>query len=586
MHSDTTGMMILDDSEKEIRPYFPFWCGYLMFLKSDDDRSTGSTSTNENHHPITSTNTTTTVIPTASSAITGARSGTTAVTTDPTFPSTPDVDVNHLLPHHHLDDINNSNYNVKLATTTTTTTTDRNKKQILHGLAIDTYGRATIGMASILLGPALLTLANHAAQMHCTASNNNQNINDNTSELEVNCETSTTLLLYGFRPSSLLTNIATVSGILAALIIPIVGSIMDHTPYRHSIGYSSGLVLCIIKLMEFIALSLQDTTTTTTTTLTTWRTNIWLYIALGQIVSAGSYYIHLTTTYAYLSEVSQLPKQQSRYNTTLFIILYVSTLLFMIQVISTSSIVASQSSNDENGDTQNSNSNSNSTSGSDDIATAQIALGTTVLICTSCMVYSWRYYFPLVPAKAPIPMNQTIYTVGFHTLYHTLQQFRSVLMKLHPNRIHHKNSYHSTSIVPIVDTSESSSNSNDRDDNNHYNPVDRSGTITTLTARHPDLHSTQENVHHDNHLCDMTCSTNSNNNNNDTEFQRNHTAYSISTPTPLQKQRQYRAMFYILCSVSLSEAAANAIIVVSTTYMKEILQMSANQSYVQFIHVS
>jgi hypothetical protein len=119
----------------------------------------------------------------------------------------------------------------------------------IHGLALDVYARATIGMSSIFLGPALLSLANAAAG--CSNSDDRDATNSDTDGTTTEC----TATVYGFRPSSLLTNIAAVSGVLGCIALPYFGSIIDRTPYRRHVGYGTAIGLTLLKAVETLLIT-------------------------------------------------------------------------------------------------------------------------------------------------------------------------------------------------------------------------------------------------------------------------------------------------------------------------------------------
>ena len=469
-------------------PHFPFWCGNYVLWGIPTAATTSTTTTT----------TTSTFIQTQT---TNGDERTT--TTQQQHQQQYDVDNDDMM-------ICNNNNNI-------ITTYIRNKT--IHGLAIDVYGRATIGMSSIFLGPALLHLANIAAGCSSTSSTST-NLNEEQVDNNTTTNTICTNTIYGFRPSSLLTNIAAISGIVGCMALPFIGSIMDHTHYRKYIGSISGILLCIIKIIEFICLSNY---------IQTILSNVWLYIAILQIVASVTFYTHLTAAYAYLSELSSIPSQQSHYNTSFFIIMYGSTLFFMVEVLILSSIF------------QNANANNNNTDDDDDdgdVGTAQTALFITIITCTACFYYSWTYCFPYATAKKAIPLHQSVYSAGFYTLYHTMKQLLSV-------------------DHPTTKT------------NSHHRPMSTTPTLTTRSSQ-PRHHIVNTFDHDENDV--ITSIPPLNHDNDDDDIDDPHPGHIRPTKN--------HAMFYILCSVSFSEAAANAIIVISTTYMKEMLQFNANQSYV------
>jgi hypothetical protein len=53
--------------------------------------------------------------------------------------------------------------------------------------------------------------------------------------------------VFGFKPSSLLAVMGMIVGLLAAITMPVIGAIVDHTSYRWKIGAVSGFLLVLKK---------------------------------------------------------------------------------------------------------------------------------------------------------------------------------------------------------------------------------------------------------------------------------------------------------------------------------------------------
>lgn len=227
------------------------------------------------------------------------------------------------------------------------------------GLNIDFYTRATILMSSMFLGPALLQLASKAAgcdnEQHC----------DNR--------------IHGMKPSSLLSNIAIFSNVFVAILMPLVGALVDHTPYRRQVGIYSALALTIVKGIE-----------------TTISSETWFAIACLQVVAYIFYNVHIISTYAYGSELSNIHTVQAMYNTHFFVVLYTSTLIFLIMVLSLAFAL-----------------------NTDDVATARIALFLTSMTCAVLFPFAWVNFFPDRPSKSNIPQGHTLLSSGFRKLLQT-----------------------------------------------------------------------------------------------------------------------------------------------------------------------
>ena len=238
------------------------------------------------------------------------------------------------------------------------------------GLAVDFYARATILMSTILLGPALLQLASEASG--CSG--------------EVGCNNR----VYGMRPSALLSNIAILSNLLVALLMPLFGAVVDHTPYRRQVGMYSAFLLTLVKGIE-----------------TTISSKTWLLISCLQVLAYVLYFVHITSTYAYGSELSNNHKDQAKYNTSFFVILYVSTLIYSVIVLAL--VLALDA---------------------DNVTTARIAIILATVTCATLFPIVWFNFFPKRPAKSTVPEGQSLLLCGFRKLLQTGHRIRTELPAL------------------------------------------------------------------------------------------------------------------------------------------------------------
>lgn len=233
------------------------------------------------------------------------------------------------------------------------------------GLAIDIYARGAVLMSSLFLGPALLELAANAAKE-----------NDGR--------------VYHMKPSSLLSNIAIASGLLATVTLPLFGAIVDKTPYRKNVGVISALGLAVIKGTETIV-----------------SAETFIFVALLQILSAAVYYIHTCATYAYTCELSRSHVDQTKYNSYYFVVLYTSTLIFMGEVLVLASVF----------DTN-------------DVGTARISQVITCATSLICFGVAWRYFFRERPALSSVPVGTTLLTCGFQQIFSSVRRIRRELPAL------------------------------------------------------------------------------------------------------------------------------------------------------------
>jgi MFS-type transporter involved in bile tolerance (Atg22 family) len=240
------------------------------------------------------------------------------------------------------------------------------------GLSLDIVGRATVAMSSTLLGPALLQLASEAAG--CAPDSGDKCANK----------------VYGMRPSSLMTNIAAISGVIVCVMLPIFGSIIDHTKYRRQVGIYTAIAVIILKGIE-----------------TAISSRTWFLIACLQVFLLFLYNIHLTTAYAYISELSSEPQKLSRYNSSFYTSLYIATVVFLIVVIGIGMILDV-----------------------DDVGTARISQILVTVILIVCWSIAWLYYLPDRPAASKVPNGMSVISAGCRKLYRTLRTISANNMAL------------------------------------------------------------------------------------------------------------------------------------------------------------
>ncbi|GMH95027.1 hypothetical protein TrVE_jg5356 [Triparma verrucosa] len=140
--------------------------------------------------------------------------------------------------------------------------------------ALDASARGAMVISGIFLGVALLSAAKTAAGCQ---------LNDDLCGEDPEC----TGKVYGFKPSSLLSIMGMVVGLLAACTMPIFGAIVDHTNLRWKIGAISAFLLVAINVVQA---SISQST--------------WDLVAFLQIAAPYIYLVHCVVQYAYLPELT------------------------------------------------------------------------------------------------------------------------------------------------------------------------------------------------------------------------------------------------------------------------------------------
>ena len=257
---------------------------------------------------------------------------------------------------------------------------DDSSRWMSKGLGMDFFARGVVTMSSLVLGPALLSLATQQAVLN--------QVDDPTE----------TLTIYGFRPSSLLSNIAVLSGVLSTLFLPLFGAIVDYTPYRKQVGTYTAICLILLKALEFFLVG---------------PSNTWLLVALLQIVAGILYSLHITVSYAYICELSNDLQELTHYNSNFYSIIFAANLIFLVLVVV---VVTVRNVAD------------------DDVATARVSQVLCTLLASAFFLPAWCLpsMIPSRPANHPLPPHfQNSSTPVYDLLSLGFQKIRTTALSIH-----------------------------------------------------------------------------------------------------------------------------------------------------------
>jgi hypothetical protein len=135
--------------------------------------------------------------------------------------------------------------------------------------------RGAVVMSNIFLASSFIFLASE--QAGC--------LNEEEDEVLDDCDER----VYGFKPSSFISNIAIISGVLSALFMPLFGAMIDYTSHRRTVGAVSALCVMLIQAAQIGTVSAT-----------------WLVMALLQALSGFLYQIQVLAAYAFLPEISRI----------------------------------------------------------------------------------------------------------------------------------------------------------------------------------------------------------------------------------------------------------------------------------------
>lgn len=222
------------------------------------------------------------------------------------------------------------------------------------GLAMDATARGALIINYLFLGPALLKLAENAAGCQ-----------------ELQYETCSGRI-FGMKPTSLLSNIAVVAGMTGAILMPGLGAMVDHTPYRKSAGCISAAILVIINGLQAIL-----------------NSHTWGAVVFLQILANFFFLMHNTSQYAYTSDLSKYNNNNTdnnsiaKYTAFFSIVLYTSMLLFLLAVISSATLL-----------------------NADVVQTAIISQLASFVVAGYFFGFSWFYLFRECPPNSYLPQGE------------------------------------------------------------------------------------------------------------------------------------------------------------------------------------
>lgn len=293
------------------------------------------------------------------------------------------------------------------ADTTKRTSTEKEENDEVLGWTLDATARGVAVMGTaVFVSSDLLRLAKEATGCY-QYEENNISYPYEASNTNFECQER----VYGMRPSSILADIVMVVGLLSAVLMPLIGSIIDHTEYRRAVGSFSAAFMCIMILAQMLVME-----------------DLWFLAAVLQIFVAFSYTVHLCATYAvskwvefvslflykifsllshhlcccaiqYLPELTTNHEKLAQYTARFSAAQYAGSVVFLILMVGVLSLV----------------------NRGDGIRSSTVSQTVVVLVCISFFGYAWTRLFKPRPASQQVPENKTLVSAGFWKIYKTAQ---------------------------------------------------------------------------------------------------------------------------------------------------------------------
>lgn len=246
-------------------------------------------------------------------------------------------------------------------------------------------GRGFINMSQLFLSSSLIFLASQEAGC----------IDDDETSTDETCENR----VYGFTPAALVTNIAAITGLLAAFFMPVVGAVLDYTPHRKLVGKGSALFLCT-------ALFVHTATLPAT----------WFYMSILLAIAAFVFQIQIMVTYAYLPYIARYvakdENQMSTYTSWFLTYQFMFQICFLVFIVAVSAGI-----------------------GLSTVETAHVSQILAGILVSAIFTYAWGYCMPDIPPPKQLRPGQRLIFASFQENYRTLQNmlkyYRNSLLWFH-----------------------------------------------------------------------------------------------------------------------------------------------------------
>jgi hypothetical protein len=188
--------------------------------------------------------------------------------------------------------------------------------------------------------------------------------------------------IYGFKPSSFVTLISTLSSVLAVLFLPMIGALLDYTPYRRSLGIASAVLMMIIQTVQ-IGTVVQT----------------WFIMAMLQVVNIFTTHANGLCNLSYILDIATDVGEDTmtRYVPQMHMFYFISSFAFLILIIAIGILFQL-----------------------DDVRTAQWSQGLSVLISGCFYTLGW-YFCTNQEARHELPKGKKLSLIGFEQVFYTIK---------------------------------------------------------------------------------------------------------------------------------------------------------------------
>jgi len=242
--------------------------------------------------------------------------------------------------------------------------------------ALDGIGRAVqfVG-AGAFFGTALIRIAKEAAGCATEAPAGETEIPECNEKV------------YGIKPSSLLTTYTMIVGVASACVLPLMGALIDYTPYRLRVGRT---VSFLFTVLIFPTMFLNEEN--------------FFVVAIVQVVLSFASWIQTSLSYAYLPELTTDESLLNQYCKSFTLNMFGAMILYMGVVIGSLQAAGY---------------------GDDDVKATQVAMLIAFCVNVVCLGSAWGVLFRPRNRMHELPSDQSLWTAGFVQLYRTARNIGS-----------------------------------------------------------------------------------------------------------------------------------------------------------------
>lgn len=237
------------------------------------------------------------------------------------------------------------------------------KSDNASGFTFFRMGNGPVLMSNIYLSAALIALAQK--EIGCNSA-------------DIKCGK-----VHGFKPSSLITIIGTISGVLSALLLPFIGAIVDCTNHKRKLGASVALTIIVVQ-------AIQIGTTQST----------WLIMAVLQALNGFFYQVQLLAAYSYLPEIAASVgiTLMTQYSADFAAVMFTTEVFYAVLCLSIAAAISIDPGDNE--------------------SRARLGQIVNVIVSGSCYFFGW-YFFTHSPARRHLNEGESLCSAGFIQVFRT-----------------------------------------------------------------------------------------------------------------------------------------------------------------------